>query len=251
MSWKFAVHSIAWKRRPLDEILREIKSAGYSGVELFQHPKELGGARAIVEAFAKSGLHLVGIATGSFGERCNLVREIASIRAVPVDDPTLPYIYVDEWRDDDHRFTDALDEGLRLGLHPHMYKPVQTMHEAERILNANPRLGFLPDTAHLQIAGDDPADAIRKYASRLVAVHLKAWREDVGRSYHFYARGFCELGEGNVDLVERTLDALLKVRFAGWLVVEQDLTTHPAASAVRSLEWLTRRLFATSQGIVP
>jgi hypothetical protein len=66
----------------------------------------------------------------------------------------------------------------------------------------------------------------------------------VGRSYHFYARGFCELGEGDVDLesVLTSIDALdlfspIKAEDR-WLVVEQGSTADPLTSAKRSYTWL-------------
>ncbi len=241
MAWNFAVHSISWGNQPLEIILRDAELAGYSGVELFQHPDELGGAKAILRAFDNSNLRLIGIAAGSFDDRCRLVREIALVRNVSLDDLSLPYVYCDEWRETDARFTQALNDGFTIGLHPHMYKPVQTLHEAEQILAKHSKLRFLPDTAHLRVAGDDPAKAIEIQSARLIGVHLKSWREDVGRSYQFYARGFCELDEGDIDL-EGVLDVILRKNFTGWLVVEQDSTTNPRESAERSLNWLKDRL---------
>ena len=236
MIWKYAVHTISWGSESLDTIVREVKAAGYAGAELFQHPQELGGAGAIERAFRTHGVALVGIAAGSFHERCRLVGEIAAIRGVPLSDPNLPYVYCDEWREE-ASFKEAVAAGLRVALHPHMYRPVQNLQEAELFLANNPALLFLPDTAHLQVAGHDPALAIRRFAGRLAAVHLKSWREDVGRSFHFYARGFCELGRGDVD-VYAVLEELCRQMFAGWLVVELDSTSTPLRSAESSLAWL-------------
>jgi sugar phosphate isomerase/epimerase len=73
------------------------------------------------------------------------------------------------------------------------------------------------------------------------AIHLKDWREDVGRSYQFYARGFCELGDGDIPL-EDVLNVLLQSGFSGWIVVELDWTSDPPASASKSLRWLQARL---------
>ena len=237
MRWKYAVHTISWGNRPLEAIARDVKEAGFAGAELFQHPSELGGAHAIESAFRKEGVELVGIAAGSFRERCDFVREIAAIRGTTLSDPNLPYVYCDDWRDDLPQFKDAVAGGLRVALHPHMYKPVQNLQEAEAILEQNRSLLFLPDTAHLRVAGHDPVLAIRKFASRLAGVHLKSWREDVGRSFHFYARGFCELGQGDVD-VHAVLEELMRLDFAGWLIVELDLTNTPTQSARTSLNWL-------------
>lgn len=243
MPLRFAVQSITWGRASLGSMLDEIRAAGYEGVELFQNPQTLGGASVIEKAFHDSGLQLVGVASGSFDERCRLVREWAEIRNLSVSHPSVPYVYVDEWRDSDLRFVDRLNEGFRIGLHPHMYKPVQTVQEAKSLLKEHKKLGFIPDTAHLQIAGDDPAAAIRdpELSARLTAIHLKDWNDDVGRSFQFYARGFCELGEGDVPL-QPVLQEILDSQFSGWLVVEQDSSTAPRESAALSLEWLKATL---------
>lgn len=90
----------------------------------------------------------------------------------------------------------------------------------------------------MQVAGHDPVLAIRKFAERLAGVHLKSWREDVGRSFHFYARGFCELGQGDVD-VHAVLEELHRMDFSGWLIVELDSTHTPLHSAETSLKWLS------------
>jgi sugar phosphate isomerase/epimerase len=176
MAWKNAVHTISWSHRPLKDILSDASSAGFAGVELFQHPDELGGAGKILDEFAQSGLHLLGVASGSFDERCQLVRDLAALKAVKINDPSLPYVYVDEWQESDRRFKDAVNEGLTVAIHPHMYKPVQTMREAESILAKHPRLRFLPDVGHLRIAGEDSIKAIRDNFGRIDAIHIKDWR---------------------------------------------------------------------------
>jgi sugar phosphate isomerase/epimerase len=238
---RYAVHSISWGHAPLKSLLEDAKTAGYTGVELFQHPRELGGAKPVLEEFLRFGLTLIGVTAGAFEERCEFVKEYAALLGVDVGDRKVPYIYVDEWRDEDLRFRDALNAGFRLAIHPHMYKPVQTLREAAALLDRYAALRFLPDTAHLTIAGDNPVEAVDAFSQRIDAIHLKDWREDVGRSYQFYGRGFCELGDGDVDL-EEVLGMLLRRNFNGWLVVEQDSTQDPFSSAKRSIDWLLRRL---------
>jgi sugar phosphate isomerase/epimerase len=80
MHAQLAVQSIAWGHRPLEEILRDAKAAGFAGVELFQHPSDLGGPRGIVNAFDRFGMQLVGITSGSFDDRCAFVRNVADLR---------------------------------------------------------------------------------------------------------------------------------------------------------------------------
>ena len=166
MRWRYAINTISWEHLPLEKILSEAKAAGFGGIELFQHPDEWDDLNLPVHAEGRDGitkllrlcdefeLELIGVCSGSFSERCRLVKDIAESRNVPLAAPDLPYVYVDEWRQSDPRFANAIAAGYRLALHPHMYKPVQTLREAEEVLKLNPLLRFIPDTAHLTIAGD-------------------------------------------------------------------------------------------------
>ncbi|MBL8892614.1 MAG: sugar phosphate isomerase/epimerase [Planctomycetaceae bacterium] len=237
MNWKCAVHTISWANYSFDRILRDVANAGYEGIELFQHPSECGGPEEIIRLCKLYEVTLVGIAGGSFQERCQLVRDIAKITDTSLEDRSLPYVYCDEWRDEKAMFRDAVNSGIRVAIHPHMFKPVQNVQEFRDILSKYPQVLFLPDTAHLTIAGNNPVEAIKEYFKNLAAVHLKSWRADVGRSYQFYARGFCELGHGDVE-VKAVLSELSARGFQGWVVVEQDSSSQPCESAIRSRQWL-------------
>ena len=252
----FGIHTIAWGERvDLDTMLSEIKEAGYQGAELFQHPDVFsGGIDAVVRAFQRHDLTLIGTCAGSFRERIDLVREYSKMHAKPINDPTTPYIYIDEWYPG--LAEKALQDGFRLALHPHMYMAVQTLKEADDFLTKHPRLLFLPDTAHLTIAGEDSprrndsqlkgdstalVAAIRTRWSRLAAVHLKDWREEVGRSYQFYGDGFCPFGQGNVRLKE-VIELLWRKQYRRWIVVEHDRAENPKELAGDSLKWILPHL---------
>lgn len=237
---RLAIHSISWGEDvDLNRLLSDVTAAGYSGIELFQHPDVLGSPQRVFKAFQDYGLHLLGLSGGALEERTAFIREYAELLGRPVSHTDVPYVYFDDKMDD--TVEEMLNQGFRIALHPHMYKPVQTLDEAERLLRKYRELRFLPDTAHLTIAGDDPVKSIERWVPRIDAVHMKDWQENVGRSYQFYARGFCELGTGDIDL-ERVLDVLIRKAFRIWLVVEQDWTMQPLDSAKRSHDWLTNRL---------
>jgi sugar phosphate isomerase/epimerase len=251
---RYAIHTISWgANATFSKMVTEIVDAGYSGLELFQDPssKLIGGAGNVYETLQSVGkahlgkpVQLVGICSGTFEERLRFVKDFAKLNKVHVSDPSMPYIYFDEAMN--KRVEASINEGYRIALHPHMYTPVQTFAEADDLLRRHPRLLFLPDTAHMRIAGDDAAIAIEQYFQRLAGVHMKNWYENVGRSYQFYARGFCELDQdGNVDL-ERVLNALLRKAPQTWLIVEQDRPANPFESARRSRDWLRRRLDVNS-----
>jgi signal transduction histidine kinase len=160
------------------------------------------------------------------------------------------FLYIEDWDEDAER---AVNEAkpFRLGLHPHWFTKIQRQWQAQEIIDKYQKehpqdresqlLGFLPDTAHLFIAGDDPIQAVANFSKRLAGIHLKDWKPSYGRFSHRYAHGFVSLGDGVVD-VEGVLTQLDAIRFDGWAVVEQDAAnTTPGQSALRCANWLARR----------
>jgi inosose dehydratase len=253
---QIGIQTISWGARPksIPTMLAEAKDAGYNGVELMQDPKVLGDPENLLKILRENHLALVGISGGALQERIKYARTIREIAATEKADTAigwgqqlytkassvlLPYVYVDDWIEERHA-TLLNQTDIILALHPHMFKPVQTAEEAVTVLDAHQQIRFLPDTAHLVVAGDDPVSVIGSNLTRLAAVHLKDWAAEVGRSYQFYARGFVELGCGNVP-VKEVVDMLKKRQYVGWLIVEQDTAANPLTSANKSREWLRHR----------
>jgi len=112
------------------------------------------------------------------------------------------------------------DVGVPLGYHNHMGTIGEKPDDVDRILDAaDPRYVRLElDVAHYHQGGGDPVRAIRRYADRLLFLHLKdAERVEGDRpSYRFV-----ELGRGKVNL-PGVFAALNDVKFRGWAVVELD-----------------------------
>jgi sugar phosphate isomerase/epimerase len=136
-----------------------------------------------------------------------------------------------------------MDLGFTIGIHPHLYKSIGSIREADTYLQKFPQLKLIADTAHLHLAGDDVLEALERYGDRVVAVHLKDWTSRFGRSPFRFARGFSELGRG--DLRESLLSVvtyLQRVDYRGWIIVEQDTPNgSPVDSARISREWLNRQ----------
>jgi sugar phosphate isomerase/epimerase len=206
----------------------------------------LGPAEDLCRALTAHGLTLVGLAGGSLPEKVEDITHytfaalrigLAARSGPPASRGNHPYVYVDEW---ENGRSEAALGGCTLALHPHIFKPVQTVAEAERLLDRYPALRFLPDTAHPTVAGEDVVAVIARHFDRIDAVHLKDWTAEYGRAYQFYSRGFVELGAGDV-LPELVMDLLKERRFRGWLVVEQDAADNPDASALQSREWLRKQ----------
>jgi sugar phosphate isomerase/epimerase len=247
-----------------------IAGAGFAGVEFSQHPDMLrlsessGHApRPVTYAeltglLEERGLTLLGLAGGTLRERAAFCRGTTG-RSSP-EPPPPRYLYVEECSPEillwaaRHRF--------RLALHPHVYMKNHRLSSARQLirgLDNDPeiqrkllnltaeerdtfgKLYWLPDTAHLQIAGDQFADALSLVPlERIAAVHLKDWDPTYGRSYHRYAEGFTELGEGRI-LLESALKELRRIRFDGWLIVEQDYTRSGALeSTLKNADWIAK-----------
>lgn len=230
-------------------MLRDIAATGYEGVELAQHPKILGPPEALHRLLSDLKLTFVGLSGGALMEKIEyttkystaaLLARFQTNALVPTgrkgENPA-PYLYVDEW--EGPRSVAALI-GNTLALHPHMFRSVQTAREAQDLLDRHPGLWFLPDTAHLTVAGENVIKVLQSTYDRIIAVHLKDWTAEYGRAYHFYSRGFVELGQGDVgpDQIVRFLQGR---NYRDWLVVEQDSTVDPVRSARKSREWLRER----------
>jgi sugar phosphate isomerase/epimerase len=251
-----AIQTISWGPRPNDltGLLREIREAGYTGIEFYQHPADLELPESLYRKLNGLGLRCIGIAGGSLQEKVDFVRGYTRAEQVSLaqnivakglkgrppitTERTTPYIYLDSW--EGKAAEDALRIGMKLALHPHMFKQMQTLADVENLLENHTDLRFLPDTAHLTVAGEDIVKAIDHYYDRIDAIHLKDWRAEYGRAYQFYARGFAELGKGDVAL-EDVIGLLFRRGYKKWVVVEQDVSRDPLRSAVASRDWLRRR----------
>jgi len=117
------------------------------------------------------------------------------------------------------------DIGIPVAYHNHMNSIGERPEEVDWVLNAtDPRfVKVLLDVAHYQQGGGDPVKAVRKYADRILFLHIKDVESplpgntgDPMRSYRFV-----ELGRGKVNL-KAVFTALQEVKFKGWAVVELD-----------------------------
>ena len=109
------------------------------------------------------------------------------------------------------------------------------------------------DTGHLLIGGTDPAELVKRWASRVNHVHAKDVRADLARrvqsgdlSYTEAVRAgiYVPLGEGDVDFATIVTE-LGNAGFDGWYVLEQDTILAdeprdegPVAGVRRSIAYL-------------
>jgi inosose dehydratase len=144
------------------------------------------------------------------------------------------------------------ETGLRAVFHHHIGTWVETPRETRRLMEmTDPNLlGLCFDTGHCQFGGGDPVTMIDEYAGRIWHVHFKdcspeiAARSRVEEWDGVTAVGhgvFCELGKGGVQF-PAVRDALDKIGYDGWIVVEQDVLPGmgaPKESARRNRDYLT------------
>ncbi|MBN9118564.1 MAG: TIM barrel protein [Planctomycetes bacterium] len=220
----------------LDEFVDTVADLGFHGIEFSQIPSKLPPLQTLLARLARRNLALIGLAGGGLTARMEYLGGYRDC-----------YLYVDE--DDEEPLKQALAAGFTLAVHPHLHKRISRVWDAEQLFEAHPdraaQLKFLPDTAHLYIAGHDPVRAIRDHLGRLAGVHLKDWTPLYGWSYHRYARGFTELGKGDVPLAD-VVRLVAEDGRCPWLVTELDATTGTVSdSLVQTVRWLAR------EGLLP
>lgn len=234
--------SITWNENDRQAI-EDIAAVGFPGIQLRANVlKAFSGPAELRDLLEKHHLKMVALSSG--GVRIDPAveaEEIAkhSANAKFVHDVGGLYLQVTDERPKDRVITPAdyvrlgkliteigkrtADLGVSLGYHNHMGTLGQSPEEVDEILQASdPRYAKLElDVAHYFQGGGDPGKAIEKYHDRLLFLHIKDVEslpkaENAKRNYRFV-----ELGRGRVDL-PAVFDALHKVNFRGWAIVELD-----------------------------
>ena len=124
----------------------------------------------------------------------------------------------------------ARAHGLELAFHPHFGTVIETRRSIERVI-AQSDVPLCLDTGHVFLGGGDPVAIARDHAARVRHVHLKdadaslaaAVRERRMGYADAVARGlFRPLGDGGVRMGD-VLAELVRARYDGWAVLEQDI----------------------------
>ena len=251
---RFGYAAITWggnDRQAIDDIA----ALGFRGVQLRQSAVATWGDRPaeLEDLLAARRLALVALSSGVVpldpaAARESLAQHVRHARFVR--DVGGRYLQVLDERPggrdpvpDDYRRMGRLlselgrrtaDLGIALGLHNHMGNLSQAPDEVARVLDAaDPRFVHLElDTAHYQQAGGDPAEAVRRYAGRVLFLHVKDLESPtLGGGPASYR--FVELGRGKVDF-KSVFAALDGIGFDGWAVVELDAVPDPARTPKQS-----------------
>jgi inosose dehydratase len=265
---EFGYASITWDGQD-DQAIQDIAAAGYAGIQLRSNILgEYGDKpKALADRLAAARLTFVALSSGGVSidpARHDEQIELHVGHAKFLKDCGGKYLQVTDSRPkravtpEDYRALGTLiteigkrtaDLGIPLGYHNHMHSLGERPEEVDRILDAaDPKFVRLElDVAHYRMGGGKPADAIRKYADRLLFLHIKDLETplpgatgDRSRSYRFV-----ELGRGVVDL-PACFAALKDASFKGWCIVELDSVPDkartPKESALLSKKYIEDKL---------
>ena len=136
----------------------------------------------------------------------------------------------------------ANDQGLQIGIHPHLNTLVETPAEIDLAMATTDAryVGLAADTGHIHLAGGDVLAILRKHKTRLNYFHFKdGVRPFVRPNFQPNLR---ELGKGEVDF-PGVMRLLKEIRFSGWVNIEQDASTlTPRDSSRISMEYVNNTL---------
>jgi inosose dehydratase len=229
--------------------IAEIGQAGYEAVEVFdgnlvQYEGKLGDLRGRLQ---DAGLSLLAVYSGGnlifpdilpeelwrIRKAADLAAELGAEHLVVGGGAKRSVAATDQ---DYTRLGAALDQvvdlaeerGLLAHYHPHLTTMAETPEEVRKVFSSS-KISFCPDTAHLFAAGGDPAKLILEHANRIRYVHLKDFRRQ--------PFAFLPLGEGELDM-NAILQALVTIKYNGWIAVELDAFEDPKAGAEVSMSYL-------------
>jgi inosose dehydratase len=246
------------------QAIEDISAVGYPGIQIRSNSvAEFGTGSAVRELLDQHHLKMIALSSGDLSldpatEQEQLAKHVANARFLREAGGL--YLQIIDVRPKDRAPTPAdykrmgnlltelgkrvADLGVQLGYHNHMGAMGQTPEGVEQIVAAmDPRYAKLElDIAHYFQGGGDPAKAVEQYSDRLLFLHLKDV-EHSGAAKDGYR--FCELGRGLVN-VPAVLDALRKINFRGWGIVELDGETDksrtPKESAVINKQYVEQKL---------
>jgi len=124
---------------------------------------------------------------------------------------------------------------IKLAIHNHgpedkRYPTPESVYE--KIRNLDPRLGLCLDIGHAQRAGLDPSECAKKFADRLLDVHIK----DVTASSKEGTS--VEVGRGVID-IPKFLQTLLKLDYSGVVALEYEKDENdPLPGAAESIGYI-------------
>jgi inosose dehydratase len=238
----FGYAAITWGGNDRQAI-EDVAAVGFRGIQLRSNSiAEFGSPAAVRDLLHQHDLKFVAMSSGDLLSDSAAAKKSISEHAAHakfLHDAGGLYLQILDKRPKDRAATPAdfkqlgkaltelgkrtADLGIPLGYHNHMGSLGERPEELDQVMGlSDPRYVKLElDIAHYFQGGGDPVKAIEKFSDRLLFMHIKdVERLPEGKDpQHSYR--WVELGHGLVD-VPAVFDALRKVNFRGWAVVELD-----------------------------
>jgi inosose dehydratase len=252
------------------QAIEDISSVGFPGIQIRSNSvQEFGSGAALREVLDTHHLKMIALSSGNMSidpaiESSEIAKHVANAKFLR-DAGGLYLQIIDEKPKDraivaaDYKRFGAMltelgkriaDLGVQLGYHNHMGSMGETPDRVEQIMAAvDPRYAKLElDVAHYYQGGGDPAKAIEKYSDRLLFLHLKDVERLPGGGDAKQSYRFVELGRGSVNL-PAVIEALRKIDFRGWGIVELDAVPDkartPKESAIINKKYVEEKLGLT------
>ena len=267
MNINLGIAPIAWSNddmpelggdTPIETCLFEVKSVGYSGIELGgKFPRNPGTVKYLINKF---NLYLPGGWYGSklkeksieeewyaMQSQIELLKFVNSSVFIFADvsnsiqgEPTValsarPKLKDSEWKSYCNKITEISkrlsDIGLPMSYHAHMGTIIQSEQDVDRLLdNTYDETSLLFDTGHILFSKGDYESMLKKYVSRVNHVHCKDIRREVlnksllnDLSFRdsFLEGVFTVPGDGCINY-KPLFKTLYNNKYTKWLVVEAE-----------------------------
>jgi inosose dehydratase len=252
------------------QAIEDISSVGFPGIQIRSNSvQEFGSGASLREVLDTHHLKMIALSSGNLSidpaiETSEIAKHVANAKFLR--DAGGLYLQIIDEKPKDRAIVpadykrlgmlltavgkQAADIGVQLGYHNHMGSMGETPDGVEQIMAAvDPRYAKLElDVAHFYQGGGDPVKAVEKYSDRLLFLHLKDVERLPGGGDAKQSYRFVELGRGSVDL-PAVIEALRKINFRGWGIVELDAVPDkartPKESAVINKKYVEEKLGLT------
>lgn len=265
----FGYASITWGGKDRQAI-DDIAAVGFHGIQLRSNIiAEFGGPAAVRDLLSQRELKFVALSSGDLlsdpaaakksiaehAEHAKFLHDAGGLYLQIIDNRPKGRIATPaDFKQLGRALTElgkrTADLGIPLGYHNHMGSLGERPEELDQVLgDADPRYVKLElDIAHYFQGGGDPVKAIEKYSDRLLFLHIKDVERFAPSRDTDHAYRFVELGQGLVD-VPAVFEALGKISFRGWAIVELDAVPDnarsPKEAAAANREYLQEKLKLT------
>jgi len=246
------IQPITWGNAPFEQIAKEIKEAGFEGVEApvsnylgrLDTLKEILQSNQLVVTSTYFGLNLLDEAKQedeikSAVEMARILKnefscDVLVVAAGGVKKPVPWEVYKLFARGCDEIGKRCKELGVDVAFHNHAWTLIETKEEIDFLAeNTSPDSFFFAfDTGHLALMGMDPGTVMEEYKDRIRYLHLKDTKDN----------DFIELGEGIVNFA-KVKEVLEEINFQGWLVAELDRSKNPPLLSAKMQRRFIREFF--------